>query len=435
MLDPDRTNGTTPPRRGQDRSPEATGRYVVVFASDVPDPAPVLRSAGMTEVVTAREAREAGGAAGADALVFPTLGVAVVSGDGDRLAALRASSDGPGRVLSVSPELVHHVLADGPADYIAGYRDGVVDLSDRLLSRPAPGSEPGPTVPLPPFFRDDDKFTWGLNAVQASTSPYSGKGVRVAVLDTGFDVEHPDFAGRNVQTQSFIPGETVQDGHGHGTHCIGTTCGPRTPAGGRGYGVAHEADIYAGKVLSNEGSGTDAQVLAGIEWALENKCAVVSMSLGSDEQQVSPAYTAVGQRALEQGSLVVAAAGNNASRVQGNFGFVGVPANSPHIMAIGALTQQLDVAFFSARSLPVRGGHVDMAGPGWQVHSSWPMPQRYNTISGTSMATPHVAGVAALWAQLTGFRGRELWSVLAQESYRLLVPSADVGSGLSLSPQ
>lgn len=435
MIDPDRLNGTTPPSRGGDRGPETTGRYVVVFGQDVPDPASVLRSAGMTEIATAREVRDSGGTAGADALVFPTLGVAVVSGGAEQLGPLRASAQEGRAVLSITPELVHHVRPELPADYIAGYRDGVVDLSGRLLSPGQADQEPAPPPQMPPWFRDDERFAWGLKAVQASTSPYSGHGIKVAVLDTGFDLQHPDFAGREVHTQSFIPGEEVQDGHGHGTHCIGTSCGPRTPTGGRGYGIAHEAAIYAGKVLSNEGSGEDSQVLAGIEWALENRCDVISMSLGSDEQQVSPVYTTVGRRALDQGTLIVAAAGNNADRVNGNFGFVGVPANSPYIMAIGALNQQLDVTFFSARSLPMRGGQVDLAGPGLQVYSSWPMPQRYNTISGTSMATPHVAGAAALWAQATGYRGRELWSSLVQEAHRLLSPSADVGSGLVLAPQ
>jgi subtilisin family serine protease len=144
----------------------------------------------------------------------------------------------------------------------------------------------------------------------------------------------------------------------------------------------------------------------------------------------------VGKRALDLGSLIVAAAGNNADRRVGNYGFVGTPANSPFIMAVGALEQNLNMAYFSARTLAgTRGGQVDIAGPGYQVYSSWPMPTRYRTISGTSMATPHVAGIAALWAELTGYRGRDLWATLAQDSQRLLQPSVDVGGGLALAPQ
>jgi hypothetical protein len=104
-------------------------------------------------------------------------------------------------------------------------------------------------------------------------------------------------------------------------------------------------------------------------------------------------------------------------------------------MAVGALEQSLGMAFFSARSGAARGGQVDIAGPGFQVYSSWPMPTRYKSISGTSMATPHVAGIAALWSELTGYRGRDLWATLAQDSQRLLQPSVDVGGGLALAPQ
>ena len=155
--------------------------------------------------------------------------------------------------------------------------------------------------------------------------------------------------------------------------------------------------------------------------------------------QAHPPYSAAGRRALQRGSLIIAAAGNNADRRAGNYGFVGAPANSVEIMAVGALDMALGMAYFSARSLPARGGQVDIAGPGWQVYSSWPMPTRYRTISGTSMATPHVAGLAALWAEATGRRGLELWATLCTESERLAAAVARrrqrAGAGAPVRPR
>jgi subtilisin family serine protease len=158
------------------------------------------------------------------------------------------------------------------------------------------------------------------------------------------------------------------------------------------------------------------------------------MSLGADVDEVSTVYETVGRRALAAGTLVIAAAGNNADREAGDPGFVGIPANSPSIMAVGAVDQALDVAPFSARSSGRLGGQVDVAGPGVDVYSSWPMPERYNTISGTSMATPHVAGIAALWAQRTGARGEALWGALVRGAARLPLPSDDAGAGLVQAP-
>ena len=420
------------------RPPETTGRQIVVFA-DGDDDTPIdLSAAGIANVADSRDFSDgevsADALAGADATVFAELGIAVVSADAAQMGALQAGIASGRRVLSVSPELIHHVLRESVLEYAQAYRDGVSDLADHLMHTNGHGAALL-ADPTQPTFADTPQATWGIQAVQAMASSKSGKGIRVAVLDTGFDTSHPDFAGRNVTAQSFVAGEPPQDGHGHGTHCIGTSCGPRTPSTGPRYGIAYEADIFAGKVLSNAGSGTDAQILAGINWAVTNRCPVLSMSLGADVAMSHPPYSAAGARALQKGSLIIAAAGNNADRRAGNVGFVGAPANSPEIMAVGALEQSLGMAFFSARSLPARGGQVDIAGPGYQVLSSWPLPTRYRTISGTSMATPHVAGIAALWAEATGRRGLELWATLCIESQRLLQPSVDVGSGLCIAPQ
>ena len=111
--------------------------------------------------------------------------------------------------------------------------------------------------------------------------------------------------------------EEGQDGHGHGTHCIGTACGPKQPGQLPRYGIAYETDIYAGKVLSNRGSGSDAGILAGIEWVIANDCAVVSMSLGASTtpgQSFSRVFENVARRALAAGTLIIATAGNDSSR-------------------------------------------------------------------------------------------------------------------------
>ncbi len=257
--------------------------------------------------------------------------------------------------------------------------------------------------------------TWGLTACRVPASSRSGAGIRVAVLDTGVDTGHPDFAGRQITTRTFV-GQPVQDLRGHGTHCIGTACGPKAPSGSRPrYGIAFSSRMFVGKVLTNSGGGTGASVLAGINWAIANKCEVISMSLGSPSP-VQAAYTNAGAAALRNGLLIIAAAGNDGMST-------GAPANSPTIMSVASLDPNLRPSSFS------NSGKIEIAAPGRDVFSSWPRPTRYRTISGTSMATPHVAGCAALWAQSSStLRGTSLWQRLQASARALPLPASRVGA-------
>jgi subtilisin len=385
---------------------DTTGRYLVLLEEDAVDAGAreMTRVAGIRPYSTSDAPWTSPGNRDPD-VILHELGVAVVTADDDQVSALARAATEPGPIALVEPERVVTAIA-------------------------APAVEDESTTAA------ETTHTWGLQAVGAATSLATGKGIRVAVLDTGLDLDHPDLAGRVVVSQSFIEGEAVQDGHGHGTHCVGTACGPREVPGGLGYGVACECDIYAGKVLSNRGSGADGGILAGIAWAIAHRCSLISMSLGAPTQPGQPhslTYERVAQRALARGTLIVAAAGNESQRSNGVIKPISHPANCPSILAVGAVDVRLAVANFSCGTVDARSA-VDLVGPGVDVHSSWPMPTRTRRISGTSMATPHVAGTAALIAQATGARGYGLWARLAQTAKRLPLPSTDVGSGLVQAP-
>jgi subtilisin len=378
---------------------------------------------------------------GAKAVMLPDLAIAISNAPPEQTNALSVASNTG--ILAVEPERIVHAsaaypepgfaqqatLAGAPLDYLRGYRDAVNEIYERITGGVDGAEDAGAAA----VAFDESEVTWGLQATKVLASRHTGKGIRVTVLDTGLDVGHPDFAGRAITTASFIQGETVQDGHGHGTHCIGTACGPLRPGALPRYGIAHEAEIFAGKVLSNAGSGGDAGILAGIQWAITNKCPIVSMSLGA-AVQVGQAFSQVfehaARRALMAGTLIIAAAGNESQR-PGLIAPVGHPANCPSIMAVGAVDRSMRVAVFSCGGLNPQGGQVDIAGPGVNIRSAWVRPTGYRTISGTSMATPHVAGIAALYAEADRtFRARVLMSMLTQYAKRLSAPARDVGVGL-----
>ncbi|MEV4067618.1 S8 family serine peptidase [Nonomuraea dietziae] len=198
------------------------------------------------------------------------------------------------------------------------------------------------------------------------------------------------------------------------------------------YGAACDAEIFAGKVLSNAGSGSDRSILAGINWAVSHRCRVISMSLGAPTKvgdTYSRVYETVAQRALEKGTLIVAAAGNSRPRP------VNHPANCPSIMAVGAITPDFTVAPFSCIGINLDGGQVDIAAPGVDVYSSYKEPTGYRRLSGTSMATPHVAGVVALLAEAFPNEGpAELKLRLLSSAQHLPLPNTDVGVGLVQAP-
>jgi subtilisin family serine protease len=412
------------------KDPETTGRFLVTFKEGAGDAG--LQHLESVHGFRAANARDFKGSAlaleetsGADAVVFPEIGVALVGSEAaaSRGISAEAMIEEESPVQSIDPEYFMFATAVNTADYMRG----VLRMAQMISADLGVGTATGEVAEEFEFGAEVLGATPGLIVSRVPMSTRDGSGIKVAVLDTGFDLGHPEFLGRNPTTQTFV-GQPVQDLHGHGTHTAGTACGPKSPAGAiPRYGIGFRTQMFIGKVLTNSGSGTQAQVLAGMNWAIANKCAVISMSLGAPIP-VQPSYTAAGAAALANGCLIIAAAGNESQR-PAVIKPAGAPANSPTIMSVAALDAALRPAFFS------NGGKVDISAMGVNVFSSWPRPVLHKTISGTSMATPHVAGCAALWAQTSpGLRGAALRAKLIATARHLPFPPSDVGAGLVQAP-
>ncbi|WP_330277214.1 S8 family peptidase [Lentzea sp. NBC_00516] len=233
--------------------------------------------------------------------------------------------------------------------------------------------------------------SWGLDRIDQASLPLSssynytstGSGVNVYVIDTGVRISHSTFGGRAKNGYDFVDGDAVaQDGNGHGTHVAGTIAGST-------YGVAKGATVYGVRVLDDAGSGTTAGVVAGIDWVTANaiKPAVANMSLGGG---ASTTIDAAVNRSIAAGVTYAVAAGNSNANASSYS-----PARVAAAITVGATTSTDARASYSNY-----GSVLDIFAPGSSITSSWNTSDTAtNTISGTSMATPHVAGVIARYLQ------------------------------------
>ncbi len=252
-----------------------------------------------------------------------------------------------------------------------------------------------------------DKSVRQIGAPKAWEAGYDGKGVKIAVLDTGVDATHPDLKEQVVGAKNFTPSPDSKDRYGHGTHVASVAAG--TGAKNAAYkGVAPGAKILNGKVLGDDGRGSDSEIIAGIDWAVAQGADVVNMSLGGgDTPGVDPMEAAINKVSAEKGVLFAVAAGN-----AGDPGSVNSPGSAEAALTVGAVDDNDKLADFSSQGPRVGDGAIkpDVTAPGVDITAAaapgseiekevGQKPEGYLTISGTSMATPHAAGAAALLKQ------------------------------------
>jgi subtilisin family serine protease len=263
-----------------------------------------------------------------------------------------------------------------------------------------------------------------IGAPAAWAAGYTGAGVTVAVIDTGVDQTHPDLAGREIAEQNFSGAADNVDHFGHGTHVASIVAGTGAKSGGKYRGVADGASIMDAKVLDDNGSGQDSWIIAGMEWAARQGADIANLSLGApDTPELDPLEEAVGTLSEQYGTLFVIAAGNSYRDRT-----ISSPGSADAALTVGAVDRDDNLADFSSRGPRTGDGAIkpDVTAPGVNIvaalHSDGtigdPVEPGYTTLSGTSMATPHVAGAAALLAQqhpdFTGSRLKALLSASAK---------------------
>ncbi|MEV0218429.1 S8 family peptidase [Streptomyces sp. NPDC050704] len=278
-----------------------------------------------------------------------------------------------------------------------------------------------------------DKSVPQIGAPAAHAAGHDGKGVKVAVLDTGIDATHPDLKDRIDAVKNFSTAADTVDRAGHGTHVASTIAGSgaASPAGTKYAGVAPGARLLVGKVLDDEGSGEDSGVIAGMQWAVAQGAEVVNMSLGGEDGPgLDPVEQAVNDLSATSDALFVIAAGNEGP----GEGTIGTPGSAAAALTVGAVDRRDAVAEFSSRG-PTADGFLkpDVTAPGVGIVAAKaaegdmgdPAADGYVSMSGTSMATPHVAGAAAILAQkYPGWTGRQIKAALTASAKPAAATSA-----------
>ncbi|MGE5561358.1 MAG: S8 family peptidase [Chloroflexota bacterium] len=259
---------------------------------------------------------------------------------------------------------------------------------------------------------------WGIERIRAPQvwQATDGSGVRIGVIDTGIDLTHPDLQ-QNIAggTNILDPGQPPVDDNGHGTHVAGTIAALNNGIGV--VGGAPGARIFAIKAFDQNGTARLSDVIAALEWCLTNNISVINLSFGSDTGNES-FRDAV--RAAARSTVLVAAAGNN-----GRADSVDVPARYPDVVAVSASTRADQLAAFSSR-----GPQVAVAAPGQDILSTW-TDGGYSTLSGTSMATPHVTALYALLMRYRpGLSRAQMLEIIRRTADPLIGVAQDGGSGV-----
>lgn len=265
---------------------------------------------------------------------------------------------------------------------------------------------------------------WGFSQVlanEAKTNGWTGKGVKVGIIDTGIRPNHPDL--KIAGGVTFVEGtSSYADDEGHGTHVAGIIGALDNDIGT--VGVAPEAQIYAIKALNNTGVGNLSDVLAGIEWAIENNLDIINLSLTSE--QGSSILERVLDKAYNRGILIVAASGNSQTTLPATTDVL-YPARYQSVIAVGSVNNNLNKSRFS-----YFGPSLEFVAPGEKIYSTYNQPD-YEYSYGTSMAAPYVAGIAALYKQAyPELNHRQIRELMQNNAVDLGEPGKDKSFGYGL---